>query len=227
MFDIGPYPFDNKTAARNAIRLVLNEAPIGQPLEGDKFLLIYHAIKSLHPDAAEKLARGCEAIVVRINHIDGCKPSRGFWIIGHDGTETDFSLYTLFLTEAQNQQRSQSCAARRAVEPTLRLYKDRWFADRFQVPCQISNRLMTWEQADVHHDGEWPFDRIFKAFIAQRGDVYPPLIEVKASNEVESVRIKIWTEADAANFRQFHDARASLLIVHRDVHQHLKKARAA
>lgn len=73
-----------------------------------------------------------------------------------------------------------------------------------------------WDDAHIHHDEPWPFDRIHKEWIGQRGG-HPTLVE---SGEYS---IGYMMPEDAAEFAAFHDARAILRVVHKKVHLGLKK----
>ena len=218
MFTIGDRVFPTTAKAREAVRAVLHGVEIETPLTGEDFTLI-RALLDMHRNY-EKLAHGCAAIVVRLNRVQrptreaGSWKARGFWVIGDDGVETSFSYMDPFKTDAQSVKADQSWAARYAVEPSIEWCRDDHYRCAELAPCQISGIMTKYEDARVHHDEPWPFDRIHREWISQRGG-YPEL--------VKPGRSWMMKPDDAADFKAFHDARAILKVVDKNVHFNLKK----
>jgi hypothetical protein len=203
-FTIGKQVFRTKGKALEAVQQVLRSSLVGKPLTGSDYILI-RALIDLHPVADEKLAGGCKAIVVRINKLPGMPPQRGFWIIHDDGTEIDFSIYVPFKNANQRKVDQLAWAAREAVRSEIEQFKRLQFRQRKTIPCQITGRLVTWDEAHVHHAGEWPFVRILTEWIASRSA--PPTI-------IDLGITKALADEDAVEFLKFHNSRATLQVVH-------------
>lgn len=91
-FDLGPETFRTKSAARDRVRKLLNEWPLGQPLTDHDRAMVLAAV-ARHPDAARKIGPGVQSIVVREQPPYN---SRGFWLIRTDGSDVDVSYRECF-----------------------------------------------------------------------------------------------------------------------------------
>jgi hypothetical protein len=211
-YAIGRWTFRTKKERSRKISETLQGQPIGVPLTDDDLEFVL-AIFDLHPGKIEKLAgRVIKSIVVRRNDYEG-HTERCFYIVRDDGSEIDFSAYVPFWTQSQRLRHNLVSAARRAIHPTRARYKESHFAGEDTAICEVSGRTITWDEADVHHDGDWSFDRILIEWMKTL-DRPPDVIDVAGI-------IRELSPADAKDFIAFHDARATLLVVDRRVHHKL------
>jgi hypothetical protein len=109
-------------------------------------------------------------------------------------------------------------ACRYAVAESIQDFKCQVFDSQDNVRCAETGKLVSFEDSDVHHAGPWGFKRIVNAFIEEYGE---PAVWKRANGDFGSEFVD---EADAIRFREFHDARAILQIVSRDVHYRLRHA---
>lgn len=210
---IGRWTFRTRGEARREISKVLQRQPVNVPLIGDDFELIRSLLDL--PGMEEKLVGGVRQIVVRMNKIDGLRPQPGFWVVHDDETSIDFSIYSPFKSRDQKVKDHQSWAAREAVRSTVLAYKTRYFSGNLKAPCEVSGNLISWDEADVHHAGEWSFKRIHSQWL-QTLESLPDLIDTGIS--------KLLRPPEAASFVAFHDAKATLQVVEKRTHRRLQKS---
>lgn len=202
-FSIGPFEFPTKVAARAACRALLYSSPAGGYLSGEH-LRLAKAILEDHPRADEKLSGGCKAIRVVLNKIPGQSDiQRGLTVVHDDNSTTEFSVYVLFHTDRWGGIKE---ACRESVKPSTAPVKHRAFASGKPVYCAQTGVLLTWETARVDHDAPWPFRRIFKEWMDGRAWKRPKL--------VDHGTYRLLAPPDLEDFREFHDARAKLRVVH-------------
>lgn len=201
-FTIGRFVFASKGAALKAVQKVLNEVPLGVALEGDQFELI-RELACMHSQANVKIGIGINAITVQMNKIELLPPKRGFWIHRIDGTSTDFSIYNPFEIEKQRLKNNISWAARHAVRMVINNKKKEYFGNQEVAACQISGRMLSWDDAVVDHYGEWKFEKIISTWFLLNPSV--KLIERNFGHE--------FLVADAESFLKFHNERAKLRVI--------------
>lgn len=203
-FCIGDRTFRSKGEALRAVQKVLHETPTGGAVDPDGLSLLRDLLE-MHPHRDDKLRRGCAAIVVGINKVPGQRAQRGFYVVGDDGTRTEFSIYAPFT--GANRLWDVTDAARRAVGDAVLAFKNSAFAAG-PVRCAATGVILEWGDAHVHHAGEWPFSPIVREWVAARGGL----------DAIVLIDMRIWKELspdDRASFVAFHDARAVLRIIHK------------
>lgn len=203
-FTIGRRGFPTKGAAEKKVREVLHGATIGQPLVGADFDLI-RALVDLHPSAKEKLAGGCVTIEVRLNPPYKSK-DRGFWIVHEDGSTIDFSYKIALSGKRHSDDRHLVQACRSAIRAVVSSYKRDRFNGRAMALCEMTGEAMSWDEAIVHHHGEWPFKRIASEWLAQC-QVLPRVFVALLDVVFDDVK-------EANDFLRFHNDRAQLRLVH-------------
>jgi hypothetical protein len=159
----------------------------------------------------EKLAgRTIKAIIVRENQYNR-HSERCFYIVRDDGSEIDFGAYVPFKTPDQKLKYKLNSAMRRAIDPIMMQYKKNYFAGKDVALCEISGKTINWDNSDVHHADVWSFKRIGNTWLKARNTL-PNLIDVNGIMPTLEL-------ADATDFVAFHNARAILQVVHRQIHQ--------
>jgi hypothetical protein len=156
-------------------------------------------------------------LTVAINASDTGLSGRGFQIIRPDGSLETFS-YIRALAEKDSVGAGIDEACRYAVSESIHDFKCRVFDFQTDVRCAETGKLVAFETSDVHHSEPWPFKRIVNEYIAQYDE---PAVRKRNNGDFGSEFVN---EADAINFREFHDARAILQIVSRDAHYRLRHA---
>jgi hypothetical protein len=82
------------------------------------------------------------------------------------------------------------------------------FGRRDTIPCDETGDSVAWADAHVDHYGDWPFCRIVAEFVKEHGE--PKLVSAAAKTRFKDDRV-------AEAFRQYHNERATLRIVRKDV----------
>jgi hypothetical protein len=156
-------------------------------------------------------------LTVAINEDDTGLSSRGFQVIRPNGSLETFS-YIRALAEKDPVGASIDEACRYAVSESIQEFKCKIFVSQDDVCCAETGKLVVFETCDVHHAEPRPFKRIVNAYVEQYGE---PAVWKRGNGDFGSEFID---EADAFKFREFHNARAILQIVSRDVHYRLRHA---
>jgi hypothetical protein len=154
----------------------------------------------MHPQRDDKLANGCAAIVVKI--AEGYT-TRCLAVVGEDWAVEEFSWrVALGIVPCTP---SLAAAGRIAVADRVERFRSKSFAGG-PVHCATCGAAVGSEDAHVDHAPPWTFAAIVEAF----AEAHPG---VKLAHQ--GTRDVFTNEAEAELFRQFHDERAVLRIVHK------------
>lgn len=202
---LGQFAFPSKTAATAAVQRIYNNTPLGQILTGSDAALIaavFARYLLCHPEA-DPLAD--PDFTVRTISRDG-KLQRSFFALRPNGTGYRFGYRKPLGLAPQHGDLLK--ATRRAIAPDIIQYKTSRFGSRDAIPCDETGEPVAFADAHVDHHEPWPFAKILQAYLARHG--HPELVRDPAQRLVLSAH-------DAASFRRFHNERARLRLVHRDV----------
>lgn len=208
-FTLGPQTFSSKEAAKKEVARI-QHCSVGAMLTEQQTAIV-RAVFDMHPYAAEKGAKGISYFVVRQhnNYIKG-KWEDCFFVVHPDGSSTPFSFHTAF-----GRRKNAIDAARVLIAEEQLAAKYAYFAGKQTARCQISGVPINFNTSDVHHAPPWTFARIWQEFVAGWGE---PKLMWPSPNEIAPPRFA--DPAMAENFLVFHEVRANLQVVHREVHQH-------
>lgn len=196
---LGNLSFPSRAAAQTKVRELVARNSLDAPLQGDD-LALADALLRAHQQVEYKLRHGLSGIVVKI--ADG-HSTRCLAVIGLGGEKEEFSWRVAL--------RLQPCvpvlgaAARTAVNESISDFRRSAFAAG-PVTCPIMGTLIFFQDAHVDHARPWTFDEIVKVFVAENGE--PEL-------KHEGNRDRFASEAVAVKFRNWHDKKARLRVVHR------------
>lgn len=209
-FPVGQEVFATKKAFIERLRAILNTWNLGAHIAGEDDVLLRAAIV-LHPEAEGKIGAGVAHFEVRLNLWRDRIKQRGLWIVRLDGSEIDFSIYMCDPSWANPERMRRyhlNEAAREAVQESVFAYKSARFAEA--AICEVTGRALTWAEAHVDHDDPWPFRRILSEWEAgQNGQ--------EVAFRDDGMTFAFRDQDMRAAFRRFHDDRAVLKLVHRDV----------
>lgn len=198
-------PFPAKPPQPPLCSGIYHNTPLDQILSGSDAALIaavFDRYLLCHPEADPV---GEPAFTVRTISRDG-KLQRSFFALRPDGTGYRFGYRkSLGLTPRDG---DLIKATRRAIAPDIIHYKTSRFGRRDAIPCDETGEAVAFADAHVDHREPWPFQKILQAYLAQHG--YPEILRDTAQRLVLAPH-------DAAGFRRFHNDRARLRLVHRDV----------
>lgn len=142
--------------------------------------------------------------------------TKGFWVIRTDGAETDFSFIWAVKGTPKQEVQEFSDACRAAVEDDLCAAKRQFFVKygdvEGRVPCEITGRLVSFDDAHVNH--AYPtFGALVLSFKAARQGhrSIPPGALTRPQDNQTTTTFVDPTVAEA--FRAFHHAAASLRVI--------------
>lgn len=211
-FELPGMIFKSKKAAFEYTKAILNEAVPGKLLQGPREYMA-RAVLGMHPSCGEKLnGYKLEDVKLLVREVSEPFASRCFFLIRPDGSMIDWSYLVCFgraphLPMGVPIDRIEE-ASRRAVDPDVFAYKQMRYAGAEVIACDETGEPVLFREAHVDHAEPWPFAAILKAFLAEHGPC--------ALHDM-GLYLVFADPADAQAFREFHNARAVLRLVHRDV----------
>jgi hypothetical protein len=212
---IGGIEFKTQSSLLDYAKSLLNSYSIGDYVTQPHRHFLINFL-SRHEWASDKIGPGVLEFQLREN----CGPNwsaRGFWIIRVDGTEADFSIYNCLKNESSDPKRLKAKYIKQACRTAISAVIDKYSRDRFSVSdvisCDQTGVPITISQAHVDHYGEWPFARIVDEWI---DGVIVEMIDVEGHGDGQTFRY--FSNQDIADdFVKFHNERAVLRIVHKQV----------
>ncbi len=204
---IGNWNFPTKAAAKAEVRRVLNDSPAGEPLHGTALDLIT-ALIQLHPTAEEKIGSGVKSIVTKRTRFDNMV----FRIVRTDGSDIDFSYLKAIDGEPDKMQDSSN-AMRNEITEDINVFRRAWFAENAdadgQANCSITGApLAVNKSAHVDHFAP-TFDELAKQFVDVVG-----LDAVATAPRPDGIGRQLANRQVADSWRQFHNERAHLRVIH-------------
>jgi hypothetical protein len=212
---VGGLTFRTQEALRDYTVEMLNRyEPEQFASEKDRYFLLQ--LLARHFEAEDKIGPGILSFQRRVNLYHGKIEAAGWWFVRTDGTEVSFSIYDCFRDRPIGDdevflRRIVSCCRAAVMEDVHRL-KNEVFDGRRMTRCAATGAEISFSEAQVDHAGEWPFVRIVDEWLHERAP-WLRQIEIK-SHEGQSGRVFADPRV-AADFKEFHDQRAELRIVHK------------
>jgi hypothetical protein len=220
--EIGGRVFRSKTSLTEHVRQLVRKYREGERLRGEDEALVMDLLQR-HPWVSEKVGVGVKWITVRTNVNAVGRPTRGFWITRHDGTETDFS-WVACVTPPSLASDVRS-AFRAAISSQVEAFRRSAF-DGPRVPfCPLTGWSLSPETAHVDHEHPDTFEALVNRFLAGQG------------LRIEDVPTGGWQDgsletvlSDATLLRawqEFHSEHARLRLLSRTANlSHARKAHA-
>ena len=164
--NVGELSFAKQGDAEDHYRQLLHRYDIGARIEEPDATQLYWLLER-HPESDSKRGLGVDYFSVR-NAMYG---QRCFEIIRVDGTKTDFSFKTCITGRSPSALSEALSAMRAVVEDTKQLkwglFRDSKEADG-RVPCALSGRLLSLDEAIADHAPPNTFKSIAMSFLAER-----------------------------------------------------------
>lgn len=156
----GEFTFPTKRAAIEAVRQILQGAPLARRFAGREADLI-RAVFDMHPARDEKLAGfALDSVAFTVREVElPYATQRCFYVERPDGAAIDFSFRVALGLAPQTPQVAE--AARAAVAETIVAYKLERFAGRDVMPYDATGVPVAFADAHVDHAG--PFAAIVRA----------------------------------------------------------------
>jgi hypothetical protein len=209
--------------AEDHFRAVRDRYPLNVPIDGpadhaDLCSLLERYDMAI-VDGPSKIGPGVRHFEVRVNRTNG-GPTRGFWVVRTDGSETDFSFIRAVSATPKPQAQQFSDACRSAVHLDVQAAKfDTFskFADEDgKVPCEVTSELVAKSEARIDYVGR-SFGQIVQTFRSVEGwrEAIPGGILTLPDDAQTTSKFADGAAAD--RFREFHHAAATLRIVAKSV----------
>ena len=209
--------------ATDHFRAIRDRYPLNSPIDNAAdhldLVALLERFDSAHTEKESKIGCGIDYFEVRTNYGSG-GATQGFWVIRTDGTESDFSFIWAVKGTPKPIAQEFADACRNAVLSDIRAAK-RLFFDTHgdhegRVPCDITGRLITKDEAHVDH-AHPTFGTLVITFRASQGwhkQIPSDILTVPADQQFTTSFAN-----DDANqkFRDYHKAAASLRIISKEV----------
>jgi hypothetical protein len=185
------------------IRVMKDKYQIGECINKDDRDFLY-AVLQKHHNATKKIGCGVDTFRKSLN-IYNCE---GFQIIRTDGTITDFSYIKCIMRKSRLQYVKEAC--RIAIEPDIVQFKRKFFANRFEAICPLTNKIMTMNNCHVDHAPPNTFNNIFNNWVKDRNI---NIDEVKIDGFEDNQQVKWFKDININNdFIAYHNSKAQLRI---------------
>lgn len=202
-FEVHGHTFPTKQAVIEECRAILYRYKHRECLSDEDAGFVFDLLLQ-HPHADVKIGDGVTAFHVREFYDP---PSRCFWIVRADGSETDFSFLKCLRQVTPLQRFKQS--ARRAVAEDIIAFKKTAFSGSSVIHCALTGAAISGDDAHVDHS-EPTFDEIVRRFICAE-QIDPQEVAFLYPDGMEGTSF-----ADPlleTRFRQFHREHAHLRMV--------------
>jgi hypothetical protein len=213
--EIGELSFDTATAAIEHFSKMLNRyGPDDTISDEDTRELLW--LLDRHPEAAQK--RGCGVLCFVIEEL----PSgvRRFRIFRKDWTFTDFS-FRKCIAKPPAPLSKISATLRIEVRDDVLDAKRRYFeehGDKYgRVPCSVTGKLVTIDEADADHAPPYTFHVLVTTFLGAR-DLHTDAIRLEPLADNQYGR-RLQDRELAAAWRKYHHQHADIRIVSKAEHR--------
>jgi hypothetical protein len=163
-----------------------------------------------HPEAAEKIGAGIDHFEVRMAPQFS---TQCFWVVRTDGTATDFSMGSCITGRAKSVSQEFREACRMAVQNDISAAKRTYFNERQdasgRVPCEITGRPLTMDEAHADHREPMRFEVIVAGFLASKSRDEPDPAWLTVSRDAQAVTTFV-DRAIHEEFRDYHRRLARL-----------------
>jgi hypothetical protein len=206
--------FSTKKDATEHFRKILYRYEIGKCIpEPDANELA--ALIERHPEADQKIGVGIAYFTTHVTPYN----NRAFLIVRADGSSTDFSFLKCLDDKAPSILSEVVKALRAEVDEDIRRAKAAYFAEHAdaegKVPCPLTGKLVTINEADADHAEPYRFQTLAITFLkANRIELSAGLITAPADNQYQR---RLLDRNLASEWIAFHHDLACIRIVERSI----------
>jgi hypothetical protein len=213
--EIGELSFDTATAAIEHFSKMLNRYGHNDPIRGEDAREL-HWLLARHPDAKQKIGPG--VFMFAVEELSSGK--RRFRIMRKDWTITDFSFRKCI---------SRPPAPLSKISATLRIEvredvlgaKRKYFEDHGddagRVPCSVTGKLVTIDEADADHAPPYTFHVLVTTFLGAL-DLRVDAVRLEPLEDDQHGR-RLLDRDLAARWRKFHHQHADIRVVCKSEHR--------
>jgi hypothetical protein len=200
--------FNTKTDLRNRIRALRDKYEDNVPLENDDFDFMLDLLRR-HEEPDRKIGCGVWFMYVKANPV--FKSNRGFWLVRHDGSETDFSFEICLKHETKMQKFKSAC--RTAIADDILKFRNDFFVNNKNPYCELTGQSLEKHNCHVDHKPPMTFDEIVTRFIkAKKVDVDTVKL---LTAEDGRIRNELADQVLKESFIVFHRWYANLRVISR------------
>ena len=209
--------WDSQKAAKAHFKEILHAYPKGatvsDPGHHDDLVALVARLDAVLPVEERKGTNGIARVERRLNTGPGYA-TPGFWLVRPNGEATDFSYLAAVDGRSKAPGLEFSDACRRAVAADLDAFMRRQFAasPNALITCVLTDAPITQAEAHVDHDDP-SFASIVLSFRRARGWADAVSSGVLTAGADAQTMTAFSNAADAAAFREFHNAHARLRVV--------------
>ena len=205
--------FSTKGDLSNHIRNLLLRYSEGETLSEPDFNFMKELLANHHSYATKVGCRG----IASMQKIRTEYGNYGFQITRHDNSRTDFS-WTACVTPRNNLYDIKK-ACRESIALDIQNYKSKIYELGLPI-CPITGKPVPRENAHIHHQ-DLSFDTIFAQWVHEN-NIIPSEIQIDGHQDGSSTRY--FRDPDIAkNFRDYHNKKATLILLDKTAHLKLKK----
>lgn len=203
-YEVGGERFPTKKAITERVRQILYRYPLGGRLDEDD-LAFMSSLLLRHTESTRKIRGGVAAMKV----MPATYGTRCFFLVRHDGSETDFSFVNCISGKAPLQDLRQ--AMRASIQDQSWALRDATFAREPVIQCPVTGTWITSSEAHVDHAPPNTFERLLGRFLLERG-LEPDSIALGGDDDGE-MECYLVDPALRADWSAWHAARAQLRVV--------------
>jgi hypothetical protein len=205
---LGRFTYSSKGAAIEALRAIRDALPDRAPLLDDDAVDLLMGVVAAHPQAAEKVGVGIAGFFAAKSPDF---PSRCFYLIRTDGSETEFS-WNEAITPTQPIFRLRM-ACRNAIEDQKTAFKNREWprSESGTKVCAITGEWFDRASAHVDHQPPKTLARLVDDWLAAEG-VSISDVMIDHTGDLRSVDT-FADDCQRDSWRAFHTAHANLRVV--------------
>jgi len=205
--NIGDHEFPTKSAAKLAVREVLNGYRLGETLTGDRDVFVRDLI-ALHPATEDKIGCGIHHLEIGLDPDYGT--TRCFHIVRTDGSSTDVSY--IKCVDGENRRQLVRPALRNAILPQILHFKERQFSNGVQR-CPYTNEFLKYETCHVDHLPPMTFETLVTEWLKLTG-LSEADIQITGREDNNSARY-MTKEEQIASWTAYHQSHGRLRLLSR------------
>lgn len=200
--------FRTKSELQERVKRILWSYKDGQTLATDDFEFMLDLLQN-HPRAETKKVAGVAYMLVKKNPI--YHGTRSFYLVRHDGTETDFSYIECITPTPKRKKVKMAC--RVLVEPYTIEFKRRFFDERGGAAiCELTREEIHFIGSHVDHVPPKTFDALFAQFICYY-DIDIEAVEFKDECVDNKIQDELADENLSTLWVKWHNEHAELRVV--------------
>lgn len=202
--------FTSKRAIIDTVHRIRDKYGNGELLSQNDSIFIYDLL-TRHSENENKIGVGVKAFRAVISKYG----DKAFNLIRIDDSETDFSYMKCINGKPYTGRQKFNMACRAAIYNDVIEYKNRYFGNKNEAPCEITGKIITKDDAIVHHT-DIDFNNIVDNYLSER-HIDPEYVEYKMGID-NHIGVEFSDELLKDDFLKYHRTHAKLSVVDKNSH---------